>query len=57
MVKTRANDGWIDRLDWDHAQQRKAQGQGADIVVTTDKRYDDDLPVWIGTPPEPEGEE
>jgi hypothetical protein len=40
--------GWIDRDDWDHAQKRKAEGLGADIVVTTDKRYDDDLPVWIG---------
>jgi len=46
-----AETGWIDRLDWDHAQRRKAEGLGADIVVTLDKRYDDDVPVWIGTAP------
>jgi len=43
-------DGWIDRSDWDHAQKRKAEGQGADIVVTTDKRYGDDLAVYLATP-------
>jgi hypothetical protein len=43
--------GWIDRDDWNHAQKRKAEGLGANIVVTTNKRYDDDLPVWIGAAP------
>ena len=51
-----ANNGWIDRSDWDHAQKRSAEGLGADIVVTIDKRYDDDIPVWIGTLPEPSRE-